>query len=248
MNHTTHFSGLSANALKLYAIFAMLLDHIAWAFVPTYSTPGQIMHIIGRTTIPIMCYFIAEGYAHTRSVSRYAGRLALFAAVSYLPFIFFETGGLPQGSSFFYLNVLYTLLCCLLALCVWDRVQNPALKFFLLLFLLLVSDLGDWGIYAVLFTLSFGLNRGNFPRQAAWFFVSALITAALMVAQTLAADPSLPLGEAVCRNAMQLGVLLALPPLALYNGKRGGGSKWTFYLFYPLHLVILGLLMLCVYA
>lgn len=242
MRQTVLHRGLPANALKLYAIFAMLLDHIAWAFVPAHSLSGQLMHIVGRTTIPIMCFFLSEGYAHTRSVPRYAGRLAAFAALSYLPFIYFETGSFPQGPSFFYLNVLYTLLCCLLALCVWDRVRNAGLKAALLLLLCLLSDLGDWGVYAVLFTLSFYANRGDFPRQAFWFFCSALAMFILMVTQTLAANPALPFSTAVSRNAMQLGVLLALPLLFFYNGTRGGGGKWAFYLFYPLHLLLLGVL------
>lgn len=242
MRQTVFRRGLSANALKLYAIFAMLLDHIAWAFVPTYSLSGQLMHIVGRTTIPIMCFFLSEGYAHTRSVPRYAGRLALFAALSYLPFIYFETGGLPEGSSCLYLNVLYTLLCCLFALCVWDRVRNAGLKAALLLLLCLVSDLGDWGVYALLFTLSFYANRGDFPRQAFWFFCSALVMFTLMVSQTLADNPALPFSTALSRNAMQLGVLLTLPLLCLYNGNRGKGCKWAFYLFYPLHLLVLGVL------
>ena len=32
-------------------------------------------------------------------------------------------------------------------------------------------------------------------------------------------------------------VMQALPLIFLYNGKRGGGNKYFFYLFYPLHLL-----------
>ncbi len=59
---------LTANVLKYIAIAAMLIDHIAWSFVSDYSVLGQIMHVIGRLTAPIMCYFIAEGYYYTRNV------------------------------------------------------------------------------------------------------------------------------------------------------------------------------------
>ena len=33
--------------------------------------------------------------------------------------------------------------------------------------------------------------------------------------------------------------------LALYNGKRGKGMKWLFYIYYPAHLVLIGILRLC---
>ena len=67
--------GLSAHTLKIIAIIAMTIDHIAWAFVDACSAAGILMHLVGRLTAPIMCFFIAEGYAHTRNANRYALRL-----------------------------------------------------------------------------------------------------------------------------------------------------------------------------
>ena len=79
---------MNRNRLKYLAVLAMLLDHIAWAFVPTASVLGQLMHTVGRLTAPIMLYFLAEGYVHTRSLPRYAGRLALFTLISWSPAAF----------------------------------------------------------------------------------------------------------------------------------------------------------------
>ena len=56
----------------------MLIDHIAWAFVPTASLLGQVMHVIGRLTGPTMAYMLAEGYHYTRNVKKYAMRLGIF--------------------------------------------------------------------------------------------------------------------------------------------------------------------------
>ena len=69
--------GLDANALKLIAIAAMTVDHVAWLLFPGYPAAAVpvIMHIIGRITCPIMCFFIAEGFYHTHDRKKYALRL-----------------------------------------------------------------------------------------------------------------------------------------------------------------------------
>ena len=90
-----HPRGLCGNELKLLAILAMTVDHIAWSLFPGYSMHplALLMHAIGRLTCPIMCYFIAEGYHYTRSFQKYALRLLLLAIVSHFAYQFFSFGG-----------------------------------------------------------------------------------------------------------------------------------------------------------
>ena len=109
MTNTKGF--LNRNQLKYLVIAAMLIDHIAWAFVPTASLLGQVMHIIGRLTGPTMAYMLAEGYRYTRSVKKYAMRLGIFAVISWLPFSYFESGGIRPA-----FGVIYTLFLSLLAI------------------------------------------------------------------------------------------------------------------------------------
>lgn len=67
---------LSGNALKVIAIVAMTIDHLAWMGIHTYAqaeTPLQIfLHCIGRLTAPIMFFFVAEGYHYTGSTGQSA--------------------------------------------------------------------------------------------------------------------------------------------------------------------------------
>ena len=65
--------GLNANTLKVIAITAMTLDHIAWMCFPGYPRAPLpvLLHVLGRLTCPIMCFFIAEGYHHTKNIRKY---------------------------------------------------------------------------------------------------------------------------------------------------------------------------------
>ena len=47
-----------------------------------------------------------------------------------------------------------------------------------------------------------------------------------------------------------LGVILVYPFLRMYNGERGKAKwlKWFFYIYYPLHLIILGILRIYLYG
>ncbi len=47
-----------------------------------------IMHIIGRITCPIMCYFIAEGFYYSKDINKYTFRLFLFAFISHFAYIY----------------------------------------------------------------------------------------------------------------------------------------------------------------
>jgi len=221
----------------------MLIDHIAWGFVPFDSVAGQMMHIIGRITAPTMCFFLAEGYAYTRNFKNYLCRLGLFALVSQIPFTLFETGKvqfLVSGSSSETFNVIYTLFLSLLAIRAYDKIQNIGLRFFAVLGLCFLSFPGDWMFFDVLFALTFWRNRGDISQQMRSFSILAVI---MVLAGTFT---SVSQGYPIYSQLFQAGVLLCIPILSLYNGQRGGGrySKWTFYIFYPAHLLVLGLIKL----
>ena len=121
--------GLTAYQLKIIAIIAMVINHFAHIVVLLPIDRGVMnamltpMNIIGKLTIPIMCFFVAEGYYHTRNLQIYLLRMFVFAAISQIPFYLFEHD-LPSSLSMFigdfaHFNVIFTLLMGLLALTVW---------------------------------------------------------------------------------------------------------------------------------
>lgn len=154
---------MNRNQLKTIAVFAMLIDHIAWAFVPMASPAGQAMHFVGRLTDPIMAFFLAEGYLHTRSIRKYVLRLFLFALISQPPFSLYLSDtwfSLP-------LNVMFTLLLGLLAIWLWDRGGLPnGLRLLAVLLLCILAIPGDWSFMNVLWPLCFFLFRED--EQKKW--------------------------------------------------------------------------------
>lgn len=225
---------LSSNALKWIAIIAMTIDHYTWLFVPTSLPIGQILHAIGRLTAPIMSFFIAEGYYHTRDLKKYFVRLGSFALISHLPFTFFATGGNVQ--ILHSTSVIYTLFLGLAALAIAKHEAiSVVIKLFLLSVILLLSSFGDWHYYIVLWVLIFGVVRKDTVLQMLLFGGVALLSAV---------EPmiGLPLSQAKF-SLFGFAALFAIPLLLLYNGKRGSQKmKYLFYIYYPAHIIVLTLL------
>ena len=224
---------LNRNQLKYLVIAAMLIDHIAWAFVPTASIAGQIMHFIGRLTGPTMGYFLAEGYIYTHNKFKYGLRLGIFALISWIPFSLFESNHWPS----IHFGVIYTLFLGFLAMWVWDKGRcSETVKAIIIAGLVLLSIPGDWGIFDVLWPLVLFQYREN----EKWRFQRYTLLCAVAAVGFAVG------GEPWWGGLFQLGIMMV--PLILrfaYNGEKGSSHpfhKWFFYIFYPAHLLVLYLL------
>ncbi len=235
---------LSANQLKVIAMLAMTLDHIVWVVFPGYRTEWWILllHIFGRLAAPIFWFFVAEGYHYTHNVKKYALRLLLFAFISHfaynfafgIPFIPFQTSVFNQTS------VIWSLFWGLIALIM---VNSPKLKQWqktlLLLFICVISFCSDWSCIAVFAILQLYEHRGNFKKQMIGMMASVAMYA---IVYAIFIDS--------VYGVLQLFVCLTIPLLKSYNGTRGSfkGMKWLFYVYYPLHLIICGIIRLVLYS
>ena len=77
---------LNANTLKLIAVLAMVLDHAATVFLADTAPAALFFHAVGQIAAPIMCFFIAEGYAYTSNLKKYLLRLFIAAVISHVPY------------------------------------------------------------------------------------------------------------------------------------------------------------------
>ncbi len=228
---------LNRNQLKYLVIVTMVVDHVAWAFVPTATVLGQVMHFVGRFTGPTMAFFLAEGYLHTRDVKKYALRLGLFALISWPAFSFFDYGRWFTP----HFGVIYTLFLGLLAVWIWDRLPvHPVVRLVLIAGLVYLSRWGDWDIFDVLWPLALVAFRDK-PRVKWWTF-TAICGAACAYIMWYYMGYGLPWWYGI----HNLG-LLVVPPLLRFgysgeSGSRHPFHKWFFYAFYPAHLLLLAAL------
>jgi len=231
--------GWNGNQLKLIAIIAMTIDHLTWTLAPGYSTEWWVLlcHLAGRLTAPIMWFFIVEGWHYTHDVRKYTLRLFLLALVSHFAYNFcFGIPMLPfrDGSFFNQTSVAWSLAWGLVLLRIHSNEKTASwLKFVLTILICLASFPSDWSCVASMAILYMGVSRGDFKKQMVWLMVWSAVYALVYF---LFLDRLYGL--------LQLGTCLTIPLLRRYNGQRGRwkGMGKLFYVYYPLHLALLGLL------
>lgn len=238
--------GFNSNQLKLFAIIAMTIDHLVSVIFPGYPKEWWIiaLHIIGRLTAPTMWFMIAEGYFYTRNLKKYIGRLFLFAFISHfaynfafgIPFIPFQTSVFNQTS------VIWSLAWAVVAIALSDPKRSKLKQWqqtLLIMGICVITFCSDWSCIAVMAIIGIYYNRGNLKKQVmsmmSWVAMYALIYF-LFIDKVY--------------GILQLGVIICVPFIMNYNGERGKwkGMKWFFYLYYPAHLIVCGIIRLLLHG
>lgn len=215
--------GLSQETLKGIACFTMLLDHIGATMVQGYA-----LRIIGRIAFPIFCFLMAEGTFYTKNPRKYGLRLMIGALLSEIPFDLAFRGKLTWE----YQNVMLTLFLGFLTVEIIQRTEFDIVK------LLAVSGgfaLAEWantdyGGFGVLLVVLFSQTRGKL-----WFQT-------IMVAMFSWMINSLKIPVLGILVPIEMFAIFAMIPIALYSGGKVTSNRavqWGFYLFYPVHLIIL---------
>ena len=210
----------------------MTIDHIGVVFgTPFYN----LLRAVGRLSFPIFAFLLTEGYVHTKSFSKYFLRLLVLALISEViyDYVFF--------GSFIYIdanNIFFTLALGLLTLFLLDKSKGLIKRYFKdkvdlviilpITYLLIVVIMGlmgeflsfSYGMLGILVISFFYLFKDNFALVVISVSLSTLI-----------------LGE-----GMQYFSLLSLILIYFYNKKLGKKCKVFFYLYYPLHILVLGVI------
>lgn len=206
----------SGGGLKLLAILSMVIDHgglvifgEALPYTPFHNRIYWIMRCIGRLAFPIFLFLLVEGYFHTKNLKKYMIRLFLFALISEIPYDLAFSKTLFDFSS---QNVFWTLLISVGMFAAIERFPD-----FYLLCIVAAAGI-SWLI------------------QADYVYMGPIIAAVLFICRNQVLRRNILTVISLCFEPPAIASLL---PINLYNGKKGISLKYFFYIFYPLHLLLL---------
>ena len=243
--------GITGSTLKIIAMITMLIDHIGATVVMQLVTKNPanfdafgnvrmtgmvllyyILRGIGRLSFPIFIFLLLEGFAYTHNRFLYIGRLLLFAIISEIPYdlAFNITSMWIRKGHFLEFtnqNVFFTLAIGLIVLTGLEGLRSLHMDTILKTILIvgvvafgaalayaLHADYGAYGVLAICAAYGFR-NQKKELRMAAPCVILCVI------------------------DMSELCALVDAGIIYFYNGKRGLKLKWAFYIFYPLHLLIL---------
>lgn len=241
---------LNRNVLKLIAVITMIVDHTAVVFFPRV----MILRIIGRISFPIFAYFISEGAKYTKNKLRYFLNMAimgLFFQKIYGDFVTYPTINEFLDYS---IAILLIYLFQFVKKTLFDFKSIKRIIFFslssislvaLLIFIyyLTTQKVFEYGYLGVIMPFILSLFDFSTVKNKKRFMIvldSRIFKYILLILTTILL--ALPINTYQTKTTcyyQSFGVL-ALIPMFFYNGQNG---KWNikhfFYLFYPIHLVIL---------
>lgn len=243
----------SSAVLKNVAYISMFIDHFfAVVFIayiqliraqglPTDSADGiyQIGRAIGRIAFVLFAFMAAEGFCHTRSWDKYLLRLGIFAFISEIPFDLAIEGSVfsMEGQ-----NVYFTLFLGVLALCFIKKLHgNPVVQFSGVVLCCIVAALlkTDYMFMGVLLIVVFYLCRKSFQLQILAGSITIYIGIVLLYVVRYWGQ-GYPITVFMESSLSELYGLFAFVFIYFYNGQKGKQlPKACYYLFYPLHLLLL---------
>lgn len=241
--------GISQEGLKIVACLTMLVDHIGYEIIyPIYSSVSIVSttdlpavrllyklyllcRCIGRIAFPIFAFLLVEGIHHTRDRKKYALRLTIGAILAEIPYNLVVSGHISGPKQ----SVMATLLLGFMAVHYMEKCRSLAWKPIVLIPFAVLAEVFrvDYGWEGIVLIALFELSREMYSPN--------LVQAGgMIVLFHYMSSHILTLGNFTL--PMQVLGVLSLVFIVNYNGRKLTSNKavqWGFYLFYPVHLLIL---------
>ena len=230
--------GISQEGLKLIACVTMLMDHIGYELVYPLFLGMQFVEelyflcrIIGRISFPIFAFLQVEGFHRSHSRKQYALRLVIGALLAELPYDLMVYGRFSWGKQ----SVMLTLLLGFCVLLAMEKIKTPGMKALVMLPFAAAAELmkADYGFVGIMLVGMFELSRYSYRKNLIRTMGMVILFHYMSSYVFWIGNISIP---------MQVLGVLSMLFIANYDGRkltRSNVAKWAFYLFYPVHMLIL---------
>lgn len=238
--------------LKIIAITSMLFDHTWKLFIGPISTffanhfdypisfiLFQSIESLGRIAFVLFAFMISEGCKYTHNINKYIMRLLIFGFISEIPFQYFISIIHHQSFQFSFglTNVFFTLTLGAIAIKGNQALSKKSLLSFLPLCLCCIIAYFincDYDVFGVLLIFSFYY----FLNKSSQLIFAILLLFSYYIIYQLSIYP-ININLVITSTLYFIGALLGIYCIAHDHSQLGKPLKYIFYIFYPVHLIIL---------
>lgn len=261
---------LSSFSLRIIGLLTVLIDHIALLLVPQTTLLYTMMRIIGRLAFPLFAFFIVEGVFHSKQQNKYLLRLLYL----YIAIQVFIIGLYFYDASMVLYNIFATLGASAALLIYLEKKDWRKVYYLIPITLLLVINIvtdhtsfqafalfkGDYGLYgiALILTMYFAhkliakliIKYPNIDEESSrdqTLYNSSASLALVFITFLWYVFSAYSITK-IDANFQSFSLLL-IPFLMVYNGTLGYTSRgWRtfYYLFFPIHIILLALISIIV--
>lgn len=257
--------GLNSFQLKLLGIIAMTLDHIGLYIC--HSIDRNPLRIIGRIAAPLFLYVMINSLSHTRNKKRYILRLYIAHIFICLMALFASTAGQEQFGSHDPFSILSIFVYTAIFICIIEKIADSTQKKMTMktsFFVFLAAAIIIIPIVIMLLFSRFEIlcqiflpNILIIPYSplfvlmgVCWYFAKdknkqAVILVLFSCLSLIGAQLLARLNSWVFMDFFhhsQFFMILFVPFIYLYNGRKGKSIKYFFYIYYPVHIFALMLI------
>ncbi|MDR5587795.1 MULTISPECIES: TraX family protein [Clostridium] len=265
--------GIDGFTIKILALILMTFDHIG-EFMPYSMNIPVWFHWLGRIVAPLFIFMVVEGFYHTHDRKKYIGRLYIWSVIMILGNTLIQKI-MPHPSEIAIMNNIFATMFLItiflqgIEFIKRYRVEKES-KFMFYGLALIIGPL----LIGIIILLTFDFLPMILMRIAmifvptpflveggiAWIVLGIILYScrgkkvALSILYTVftafifvsGANGDYSLSNSFLINYQWI-MIGALPLMLLYNGQKGKGMKYLFYVYYPVHvylLYILGILLI----
>ncbi|WP_061320828.1 TraX family protein [Clostridium botulinum] len=251
--------GLTGFQLKLIGLFLMIFDHIHEMFGFT-SNISVAFSWVGRIVAPIFIFMTVQGFIHTRNRKKYAIRLYIGSVLMnfgnfFIPKYFQRTDNFGLFNNIFttlFMIVIYLSIIEYLGKSIKEKNTLGIVKAIGLFILpiaigfIIIMNITAPGMRYAVFIIPTPLFVEGGPvfillgiimylfreKKKMLVIVYSILSIIIML---MGGDITI---QGLLFKNYQWMMIFAAPLFYLYNGKKGKGVKYLFYVFYPAHIYI----------